>query len=311
MVKRAHNFKDLTNKRFGRLVALKLVGKNKHRKSLWLCKCDCGNETTVTINGLTSGNTKSCGCLREESVKNACRLNLTNKRFGRWLVIKKAKNGNWGTKWSCICDCGTKRDVLTGNLTLGLSISCGCLNREMTSKKHKGKKLLEETKIKLSKAAKERYKNKEDHPRFGKQCSYETKQKIAKALKNKYSKEEHPNFGRPGKFGKDNPNWNSNLTDEDRQHTRRYPGYKEWRNKVYEKDNYTCQICNDNNGGNLVAHHLESYTNNKELRTKLSNGITLCDVCHMNFHHQYGYGDNTKKQFKEFLVQDKKQDNEM
>ncbi len=40
---------------------------------------------------------------------------------------------------------------------------------------------------------------------------------------------------------------------------------------------------------------------NKELRTTLTNGITLCETCHKNFHHQYGYGNNTKKQFEKWL----------
>lgn len=104
-----------------------------------------------------------------------------------------------------------------------------------------------------------------------------------------------------GKYGKDNPNWNPDITDEERQLNRKYPEYTEWRKSIFERDNYTCQICNDNKGGNLNAHHFESYTNNSELRTTLSNGITLCKTCHMNFHHQYGYGNNTKQQFIEFI----------
>lgn len=36
--------KDLSNQRFGRLVAIKPCGKNKYRNVLWLCRCDCGKE---------------------------------------------------------------------------------------------------------------------------------------------------------------------------------------------------------------------------------------------------------------------------
>lgn len=35
-------------------------------KSYWLCKCDCGKEVVVRTDLLTSGNTKSCGCLHRE-----------------------------------------------------------------------------------------------------------------------------------------------------------------------------------------------------------------------------------------------------
>ena len=70
---------------------------------------------------------------------------------------------------------------------------------------------------------------------------------------------------------------------------------------VNKRDNYTCQICDDNKGGNLNAHHIESYDINSDKRILLENGVTLCDSCHKNFHHLYGYGNNTKKQFIEFI----------
>lgn len=55
--------KDITGKRFGRLVAIKRCGKNPENSFLWECKCDCGKTTVLTTNALTSGNTRSCGCL--------------------------------------------------------------------------------------------------------------------------------------------------------------------------------------------------------------------------------------------------------
>lgn len=58
-------------------------------------------------------------------------------RFHRWLVMYKApaKAGEVGRhlKWRCRCDCGQIRDVFQGNLTRGLSQSCGCLTREVNS----------------------------------------------------------------------------------------------------------------------------------------------------------------------------------
>lgn len=57
------NLLDLTNQRFGRLIAKKRIYiKNNHR-AVWLCACDCGNQCEVEASSLTSGNTKSCGCL--------------------------------------------------------------------------------------------------------------------------------------------------------------------------------------------------------------------------------------------------------
>jgi len=56
--------KDITGKRFGRLVVTGRSDNEKH-KVRWICKCDCGNETIVTADSLLSGKTKSCGCLRK------------------------------------------------------------------------------------------------------------------------------------------------------------------------------------------------------------------------------------------------------
>lgn len=58
---------DLTGKRFGKLTVVKLTGRSKDKKTVWLCKCDCGNYKDVRASNLTSGATKSCGCLFYES----------------------------------------------------------------------------------------------------------------------------------------------------------------------------------------------------------------------------------------------------
>lgn len=63
--------KDISGKRFGRLLAIEVVGKDKHRNSVWRCMCDCGNETFVACGSLTAGNIRSCGCLKIEMTKKA------------------------------------------------------------------------------------------------------------------------------------------------------------------------------------------------------------------------------------------------
>lgn len=106
-----------------------------------------------------------------------------------------------------------------------------------------------------------------------------------------------------GKFytGENNTNWNKNLTLEERQLNRRYTEYYEWRNEVYERDNYTCQVCGSSKSGTLVAHHLNGYNWDIEHRTDINNGITLCTRCHNEFHNKFRCGNNTKEQFEQFL----------
>lgn len=52
-----------------------------------------------------------------------------------------------------------------------------------------------------------------------------------------------------------------------------------WRRAIFKRDNYTCQNCSDTNCM-VFAHHIKSWKHYPELRFELSNGITLCKVCH-------------------------------
>ena len=62
-----NNIKDITNKRFGKLVAIERtnIRQNDSLGYDWICKCDCGNIVSVPITYLNNGNTLSCGCIKE------------------------------------------------------------------------------------------------------------------------------------------------------------------------------------------------------------------------------------------------------
>lgn len=89
--------KDLQNIRFGRLVALEIVGKStSHGGNLWRCMCDCGAETIVPTSKLTSGHTKSCGCyMRDMARKNHTKHGYTKhaekkpRLFKIWLAMRE------------------------------------------------------------------------------------------------------------------------------------------------------------------------------------------------------------------------------
>ena len=53
---------DLTGQRFGRLTVIDRAP-NNGRRTMWLCRCDCGNLHPVMGDNLTAGKSKSCGCL--------------------------------------------------------------------------------------------------------------------------------------------------------------------------------------------------------------------------------------------------------
>ena len=101
--------------------------------------------------------------------------------------------------------------------------------------------------------------------------------------------------------GENNPNYDPSISQEDREIRRNFDGYAYWRREVYKIDSYTCQCCGDDKGSNLVAHHILNYSQHKELRTDINNGITLCKICHKEFHDTYGYRNNNQEQLNEFI----------
>jgi len=61
--------KDLRGQKFSRLTVLEDSGKRRKGRVVWLCRCDCGNLAEIPTSYLTSGKTKSCGCLKIEIAK--------------------------------------------------------------------------------------------------------------------------------------------------------------------------------------------------------------------------------------------------
>ena len=85
---------DLTGQKFGELTVIQRA-ENQSKKTVWLCKCDCGNIVKVVSANLISGNTKSCGCLK---------------------ITKNTKHGDYKSKLyhihhSMFCRCYNHKDM--------------------------------------------------------------------------------------------------------------------------------------------------------------------------------------------------------
>lgn len=67
-------FEDLTGKKFGKLTVIRHIGRvavgtNGQYSQLWECMCECGNRCNVNSRSLKSYNTKSCGCINGELLR--------------------------------------------------------------------------------------------------------------------------------------------------------------------------------------------------------------------------------------------------
>lgn len=103
-------FKDLTNKRFGKLLVTSRAENDKYGNSRWNCTCDCGNKKTIVGYCLTTGITKSCGCLAKENHRRTHNQSDT-KLFRVWQYMKgRCYNTNntaykyYGGRGICVCD---------------------------------------------------------------------------------------------------------------------------------------------------------------------------------------------------------------
>jgi len=78
--------------------------------------------------------------------------------------------------------------------------------------------------------------------------------------------------------GKNNPNWKGGTSKKEKV-IKNSAAWRRWRKAVFERDNYTCQICH-RRGGRLHPDHIKPFSQYPELRFKVENGRTLCVACH-------------------------------
>ena len=105
------NFKDLTGERFGRWTVIERSA-NLNGRTMWRCICKCGNIREVSASNLTSGHSKSCGCIREENrhkkaIHNGCgeRLYHVWKSMKQRCTNPKCNNySNYGARVVTVCD---------------------------------------------------------------------------------------------------------------------------------------------------------------------------------------------------------------
>lgn len=204
---------------------------------------------------------------------------LAGKRFGRLAVIENTfkKSGNGKYIWRCLCDCGNYVDVVSSSLATGNTISCGCYALEV--RKESGRRLG------LSQFG-------ENHPNWSRvaivcdNCGvtfYRQPNRIRSELgfcsvtcRNEYLL-----------TGENNPNWNSDLTDVNRQLLRTTEAYRQLISFVLERDNYTCQVCGVR-GTAMNVHHLYSFASYPDYRLDPELCLTICESEHMEFHQWLG-----------------------
>lgn len=122
---------DLAKQRYGNLLVIAKDDEKSQnsQKVHWLCKCDCGNMTSVATCNLRNGHTKSCGCIsKKQSAVNGRKnlRDLANQKFGKLTALSYDEKLK---KWKCKCECGNDCYVPQRELERKKkpTKSCGCL----------------------------------------------------------------------------------------------------------------------------------------------------------------------------------------
>ena len=233
---------------------------------------------------------------------------ITGKRYNSLVAVSYSNTIKGRAVWRFKCDCGKEKEIAAKSVRTGNTKSCGCRKEVRGPNKNLvgyrfGYLVVTEC---IGKGTRSDYRWK-CHCDCGndtvvdtsllkrgrvKSCGCLARETVVRSNKKR--------------SGKNHPFWNSNITPEERalRKTERKwssPRLNRWRRKVYSRDKYTCQKCRDDRGGNLNAHHICSWAWFPKLRYITSNGITLCEECHDDFHKRFGKKRNTRKQIIEWL----------
>lgn len=282
---------ELVGKVFGGITILRVVGYKEesggHGRLFVEIGCECGEIKEMPFYNIERGSQKYCSnqCpaksgfyigqrIHNVTIIEDLGIQKTNRRGRRAVKVK--------------CRCGKERDVPLMKLKIGSIKSCSkhCQYNLTNIVGERYGRLVVLKEIDRKSPEKRTFLCKCD-------CGNEVEKTYAKLVSG-WTK--FCGHGCELRRGEGNPNWNPEITEEERIKGRDYFEYKQWRRKVFEKDAFTCQCCGQI-GGNLVAHHKDGYHWCVERRTDVENGVTLCEECHDDFHSKFGYRHNSEKQY--------------
>ena len=113
---------NMVGNRYGMLTVIRRAEKpwsdmSDHLK-FWECVCDCGNNRVVFQGNLTTGHTRSCGCINTKLKRGV--------RFGRLTILSAAPVVHNMRYYNVRCDCGRIHTVSRDVLFRAANVYCDC-----------------------------------------------------------------------------------------------------------------------------------------------------------------------------------------
>lgn len=258
---------DLTNERFGDLVALHRVINTTGRATFWLCRCSCGNERVFPTRRLTHKDATHCGCKTAQNVSKSHLEDLSGQVFGEITAISYVRSVKGHAEWLCRCSCG--KEFHTGANSLKRRATQTCDECNTPARKESRIKDITNQQFEQLTALYKTKQNSKGEWYWMCRCScgkeYEVKGshlrsgliKRCRACAGLLKRVDKPVSGYPAEFS------------------------LYLRGKIRKRDQYVCQYCQQKFGkGGLDIHHIDHDRNNNSPL----NLISLCNKCHYKMH---------------------------
>lgn len=139
---------DITGRTYGSLTVLKASERKVPGRKLWVCQCECGTIKEIGGSDLTRGMVRSCGC-KSAFLNRETKFNGTNSlegfTSGLLTFIRDSRTIKQGTSTSSKrkalfrCACGNEKEMDVTAVLSGLSKSCGCIMRKVSSERAKAR----------------------------------------------------------------------------------------------------------------------------------------------------------------------------
>jgi len=260
-------------------------------------RCTCGNISHMSYKNAKKGrNCRECGRKKLSKAKQIYTFEYISEFFieNGCTLLETEYKADPHYRMEYICVCGTHAEISWSDFNGGSRCKT-CRTRKVSDARRKYS--IEELRVTFAKQGKylleENFSNSSQLLKYFCKCGSESEISLNNfhAGKDCYSCR-----NKKISDAKKDPN----ITDEERLQGRNVPEIRVWRAKVYERDDFTCQCCQERSG-RLNAHHIYNYADNREVRFEVSNGITFCEECHTTFHKKYGWRNTNKQQLDEYL----------